>query len=241
MAYTLTHATEVSPLTSSQAISNWANSYRLNPNEPVEATSVYTIRDRFTANLGYQFAFFGDYKTSFALFYEGRSGRPYSFGFINDANGDGRTNDLFYVPSGPGDVIFTGGAAMEQAFFDYLARNPDLARYRGGVAKAGGERSSWVNTFDVRLSQELPGFFGGHKSEIWIDIMNVGNLINKDWGRIEEIGFPFGKGIASFAGIDPETGKYRFTFDEANIRDQQLRDNRGESRWALQVGFRYKF
>lgn len=241
VAYTLTHAQDVSPLTSSQAISNWANSFRLNPNDEIEATSVYTIRDRFTANLGFDKAFFGDYRTSFAMFYEGRSGRPFSYSFINDANGDGRVNDLFYVPNGPGDVIFTGGAAMEQAFFDYMARNPDLARYRGGVAKPGGERSSWVNNFDVRISQQLPGFFDGHKSEVWLDVMNVGNLINKDWGRIEEVGFPFGKGIASFAGIDPATGKYRYTFNEANIRDEQLRDNRGESRWALQVGFRYRF
>jgi hypothetical protein len=239
--YTYTRATEVNPLTSSQAISNWANAFRLNPNEEVSANSAYAVRDRFLGTLNYQTSFFGDYKTSAGLIYEGRSGRPYSFSFINDANGDGRTNDLFYVPARPGDVIFTGGAAMEQAFFDYLARNPELARYAGGVANANGEQSPFVHNFDLRLSQELPGFFGGHKSEIWLDILNVGNLLNKDWGRIEEVGFPFGKGIATFAGVDPATGKYRYTFNEANIRDTSLRDNRGESRWAVQLGFRYKF
>lgn len=241
LGYTRTNATEANPLTSSQAISNWANSYRLNPNEPIAARSVYEIRDRFIGTLAFEKAFFGDYKTSIAGFYEGRSGRPFSYSFINDANGDGRVNDLFYVPAGPGDVIFTGGAAMEAAFFDYLARNPGLGRFAGSTVSPGSDRSPFVNSFDIRLSQELPGFFGEHKSEIWIDIQNVGNLINKDWGRIEEVGFPFGQGIANFAGIDPATGKYRYNFNEASIRDTTLRDNRGESRWSLQVGFRYRF
>ena len=241
LAYTFTSSEEVNPLTSSQAISNWANSYRLNHNENVSANSIYAIRDRFSATLGWEKKFFGDYKTSVAAFYEGRSGRPFSYSFVNDANGDGRTNDLLYVPTGPGDVIFTGGAAMESAFFEYLGRNPQLARFAGDSATPNSGRSPFVNNIDIRVSQELPGFFEGHKSEIWIDILNFGNLLNKDWGRIEEVGFPYGKGIVTYAGIDQATGKYRYNFNEANIRDLTLRDRIGESRWALQVGFRYKF
>jgi hypothetical protein len=45
----------------------------------------------------------------------------------------------------------------------------------------------------------------------------------------------------SFAGIDQATGRYRYTFNEANVRDLTLRDNRGESRWSTQIGFRYRF
>jgi outer membrane receptor protein involved in Fe transport len=241
LGYTYTNAYEVNPLTSSQAISNWANSYRLNPNEEVAAPSVYSIRDRFIGTLGYETFLFEGYKTAINLFYEGRSGRHFSYGFTNDANGDGRTNDLLYVPSGPGDVIFTGGAAMEAAFFDYLSRNPELARFAGSTVSPGSDRSPWVNTFDIRFSQELPGFFKGHKSEVFLDIQNVGNLIDKDWGRTEEVGFPFGQGIVAFAGIDQATGRYRYTFNESNIRDLTLRDNRGESRWSAQIGFRYRF
>ncbi|WP_028769882.1 TonB-dependent receptor [Silanimonas lenta] len=240
-AYTFTSATEVNPLTSSQAISNWANSFRVNPNEPIAARSVYEVRDRLIGTLTYRANWFGQYPTTIGAFYEGRSGRPFSYSFINDANGDGRVNDLLYVPSGRGDVIFTGGAAMEAAFFDYLARNPQIARFAGRAVDPGSDRSPWVNSIDLRITQALPGFFDGHSAEVWFDLQNVGNLINKDWGRIEEIGFPFGKGIVSFAGIDPATGRYRYTFNEANIRDVTLRDNRGESRWSAQIGFRYRF
>ncbi|MDQ3510447.1 MAG: carboxypeptidase regulatory-like domain-containing protein, partial [Pseudomonadota bacterium] len=78
LAYTFTSAEEVNPLTSSQAISNWGNSFRLNHNDNVAVNSIYAIRDRFSATLGWEKKFFGDYKTSVAAFYEGRSGRPFS-------------------------------------------------------------------------------------------------------------------------------------------------------------------
>lgn len=249
LGYTYTRATEVSPLTSSRAISNWNARMIFDPNEEVAARSNYELRDRFTGALTWQKAFFGDYKTTAAMFYEGRSGKPYSWGFSNDANGDGYVNDLFYVPAGPGDVIFVGGAAMEQAFFDWLGRNPELERYAGNVVPRNGTRSEWVNTFDVRFSQELPGFFSGHKSEIWLDIMNIGNLINKDWGQTYEVGFPLRRNVAQFRGVDPATGRYIYNFVEGGsgntVGNVDLYDNqdqtKGISRWQLQVGFRYKF
>ena len=242
VGYTYTEATEVNTLTSSQAASNWNNAIRVDRNADVAERSVYAIRDRFIANITYRKPFIADLMTSVGVFYEGRSGRPYSFTFVNDANGDGRSGvDPFYVPSGPGDVIFTGGAAMESAFFSYLDSNPDLAKYKGGIARVNGASAPWVNNIDLRLTQELPGLFGFGKGEVWLDVLNVGNLINKDWGQIKEVGFPGGFGVARFAGIDSATGKYRYDFRTADIRDLTLRDNRGESRWAMQVGVRYKF
>lgn len=245
LAYTYTEATEVNPLTSSQAVSNWANSFRLNPNENRSERSIYEIRNRVLANVGWQGFFFGENRTSFNMIYEGRSGRPYTYSFINDANGDGRVNDPFYMPLGPGDVEFTGGAEMEQAFFDWVSANTNLDQYRGRTAPVGGERAGFLHNFDLRISQELGGFFGRDRAEIWLDILNVGNLINKDWGRIEEVQFPFGRGVASFAGVNPATGNYVYTFNEAAADQRGSRlpspDLTGSSRWALQLGFRYKF
>lgn len=181
--YTYTNATEVNPLTSSRAISNWSNKAIFDPNSDEAATSNYEIKDRVIGSLQFRKSFFGDYATTISTFYEGRSGAPHSWRFANDMNGDGYTNDLLYIPGGPGEVMFTGGAAMESAFFEWVAAN-GLNGYQGAVVERNGLRNSWVNQFDLRISQELPGFFRGHKSEIWLDVMNVGNLINKDWGRI---------------------------------------------------------
>lgn len=255
LGYTYTDAKEVASNTSSVATSNWNNNYIFQANENELARSRYEIRDRVSAQLNWKHAFFGDYETQVGMFYEGRTGRPYSWVYSNDMNGDGRTyNDLFYVPKGRGDVLFTGGAAMEEAFFNWLSNNSQLERYAGGVTPQNAGRAGWVNTFDVRITQQLPGFMKGHKSEIWLDIQNVGNLLNKKWGRINDFGFYADQGIANFRGIDPSTGKYIYEF-----RDQRVGNlnptvtdpafanadadgfNTGVSQWSLQLGFRYKF
>lgn len=238
-SYTFTNATEVSPLTSSTSGSQWGNNVSFDPNGDVASTSSYEIKDRFAAAVTWKRAFFGDYNTMVAGFYEGRSGRPYSYAFDNDANGDGRFgNDLLYIPTGPGDVVFAN-PAEEAAFWNFVYNDEYLSSRRGRVAERNGATSDWVNQFDIRVTQELPGFMTGHKSEIWLDILNVGNLINKDWGQIEEIGFPGARGVVEYGGVDPATGKYVYRFNTPD--SPRIYDDRGISRWSLQVGFRYKF
>ena len=237
-AYTYTKATEVSPLTSSTSSSQLGNVAVFQANEEVAATSNYEIRNRFTAAVNWKHAFFGDNNTSIGLFYEGRTGRPYSYAFDNDANGDGRLNDLLYIPKGPGDVLF-GSPAEEAAFFAYMNSDEYLNSHRGQVAERNGATSEWVNQFDLRISQEFPGFMKGNKAEIWVDVLNIGNLINKDWGRVEEIGFPAMRGVVEYGGVDAVTGKYVYRFNSPDTIN--IYDDRGISRWAVQVGVRYKF
>jgi hypothetical protein len=252
MGYTFTHATEVSGLTNSTAGSNFNFTYVKNSNEEVEARSRYEIRDRFTGQLTWKHSFFGDYRTQVGLVYEGRSGRPYSYVFSNDVNGDSvSANDLFYVPSGPGDVlfgtlvggVFTADPAMESAFFTYLGQHSDLQRWAGQVTPKNASRAAFVNTFDLRLSQELPGFFKGHKSEVWMDIQNVGNLLNKKWGNIVDYGFFADQRVAAVNGI--YNGQYVYNFrspDQPSVANGDTDGfNQGMSQWSVQLGFRYKF
>ncbi|MCW4453833.1 carboxypeptidase regulatory-like domain-containing protein [Flavobacterium sp. MXW15] len=247
LGYTYTRAKEVSPLTSSQNTSNWNNTLIFNANENVAYDSRYAIKDRVTGTVEWKHNFFGDNATRVGLFYEGRSGRPYSYIFYNDVNGDGATtNDLFYVPAGYGDVLFTGGADMEKAFFDWLEKTPELAGYKGQVVPANSHRAKWVNSFDVRISQEVPGFFKGHKAELALDIMNVGNLLNKKWGLIDDYGFYSTRRVANYAGIDPETGKYvyNFTGSTDNPQIQENNNDKGNtavSRWSMMLSLKYKF
>src|SRR3546814_11932004 len=113
-----------------------------------------------------------------AGFYEGRSGRPYSYTFDNDANGDGRFgNDLFYIPAGPDDVVFAN-AEEEAAFWAFVEGNSYLNDHRGQVAERNADTSEWVNQFDIRITQELPGFMSGHKSEVW---RSEARRVGKEW------------------------------------------------------------
>src|SRR5690606_4481044 len=54
LAYAYTDATEVNPLTSSRAISNWRSHAALNPGEEVASRSPYVVRDRFTGTFSYR-------------------------------------------------------------------------------------------------------------------------------------------------------------------------------------------
>ncbi|WP_305804946.1 TonB-dependent receptor [Stenotrophomonas sp. YIM B06876] len=251
LGYTYTRAKEVGSLTSSTASSGWGYQYGFNANDGAQTTARYEIRDRVSGSLNWKHNFFGDYQTRVGMVYEGRSGRPFSYVYVNDANGDSRTaNDLFYVPN-RGDVLFgsyvngkfVADAAMEQRFFEWLEANPSLAGYKGRVAPANDFRTSWINTFDVRISQDLPGFMKGHKSEIWLDIQNVGNLLNKKWGNIYDYGFFADARVASLLGM--EGGKYVYNFNRADAPTIANNDadgfDTGVSQWSLQLGFKYKF
>jgi hypothetical protein len=241
VAYTRTNATEVNTLTSSQAASNWNNAIRADRNADIAENSAYAIKDRLTMSLNYRQEFIAGLETSFGLFFEARSGRPFTYTFVNDANGDGRSGvDPLFVPAAPGQVLFTGGSAMEAAFFNFVDSQKYLAADKGGIATVNGAQAPYVRQMDLRISQEFP-FIAGRKGEIWFDIANLGNLLNKDWGVIREVGFPGGSGVARFAGIDPATGKYVYNFSQSDIRDLTLRDNRGESRWSMQMGARIRF
>ena len=259
VAYTYTTATEVSPLTSSTANSNWNGRAIFDPNEEVAGRSAYEVRDRVTGGLTWGRAFVGSYKTSFGLFYEGRRGKPYSWTFRNDMNGDGIAgNDLMYVPSAPGsgEVLFYGATAAdrqanEDRFWSFVNASPELAKAKGRVVGRNSSYAPWVNTFDLRISQELPGLFGKHKGVISLDILNIGNLLNKRWGRIDEVGFNAGtiggvnsrggnaRSFVNYAGISAD-GKYIYNTQTTN-EDFTTKQTKGESQWAAQITLRYEF
>jgi len=265
VAYTYTRATEVSGLTSSTANSGWLNRANYNPNEEVAANAASLIRNRFTGNVNWSKAFFGKYKTTFGMFYEGRTGHAYSWVFNNDVNGDSVAgNDLLYIPKGPGsgEVIFrssnTGStmttqaqidaftaqtsAAAEAKFWSIVDANPGLRNSKGKVVGRNASFSPFVNSFDVRVSQEVPGFFGNNKGTITLDVLNIGNMINKRWGRIDEVGFGTGGATRrwiNYAGIDPTTGKMVYAVNDPG--DYTTKQTRGESQWAMQITAKYEF
>ena len=271
VAYTRTAATEVSPLTSSTANSNWLNRAVFNPNEEVVANSASMVRNRFNAQTNWSKAFFGKYKTTFGLLYEGRDGKPFSWTFNNDANGDGvNGNDLLYIPKAPGsgEVLFRSpvngtaisalpaaqqqaalaayqqstAAAAEAKFWDVVNSEKGLRNSAGSVVGRNSSFSKFTNSFDVRVSQEVPGLFGNNKGVFTLDILNIGNLFNKRWGHIEEIDFGAGGNVRNFvnyAGIDPVTGKMIYSVNDPTT--YVTKQTRGESQWAAQITVKYEF
>ncbi|MES2018248.1 MAG: carboxypeptidase-like regulatory domain-containing protein [Pseudomonadota bacterium] len=248
MAYSRTDATDVSPLSNSIANSVFNARAAFDPNENVASNSSYLVKDRISATFNFQRKLFGEYNTRVGMFYEGRSGRPYSWIMTNDLNGDGLTNDLMYIPKafGSGDVTFygdsVGNTTNERKFWDIVDANDALKSAAGGVVKRNSDFAKWTNSFDMRISQEIPGIWSNNKATFTLDFMNVGNMLNKKWGRINEIIFqPQGGNARSFvnyAGLDAN-GKYIYVVTP--LEAPELRQTKGESQWAIQATVKYEF
>jgi len=247
-AYSYTSAKEVSPLTSSTSSSNYASRATFNPNEEVNANSTYLVKDRISALLNFRKRFFGSYNTTFGVFYEGRSGKPYSWTINNDLNGDGLAgNDLMFIPSAPGSgqVVFYGDTATNHAnedkFWSIVNSNGVLRNSKGRVVDRNSDFAPWTNSFDLRIAQEIPGFFN-NKATFSLDIFNFGNLLNRKWGRINEVGFQTNGGVArsfvDYQGLDA-SGKY--VYRVRDVESVDVRQVKGESQWAIQATVRYEF
>lgn len=252
LSYTYTDADEVASDGSSQAWSSYQYVSRVNPNQEIATTAGRQVRDSIKATLGWEKAFFGDYKTSVAMFYNGRSGLPYTWTINGDTNGDGIFQDPAYIPLVNDPNVSYGSATPEQisAFHEFISSNPYLASRRGGIADRNGDSYSWVNQLDVSFQQELPGFFQGHKSVIRLDIYNFLNLLDSDWGHT--MGETFSDNtryLARLAGVNAD-GTYTYNLGSADSPTWETLapydasgsyPSRVVSRWSAMLTLRYQF
>jgi len=251
LGYAYTESKEVSPMTSSTAGSNYFNIAVADPNNPGLATSNYEIPHRAILRLNYEREFFGDYTTRFTLFGSRNEGRPYSFTFSEQEMfvrgpfffpDDDRS--LLYMPDGPDDPLVVFGPEFDQAaFFEYAQRN-GLTKYGGQIVPRNSANSNWWTKFDLRISQELPGFGRNQRASAFLVIENVGNLLNDDWGVLRERGFPRTASIVQASYLDPNGTPDDYSDDQylfENFFDQSQGRVASASLWALRVGFNYNF
>lgn len=261
--YTFTRAQSVNDGQSATASSNWSQNASFNPNDAVLGRSRYETRHRFIGSGTYEINWSKKHKTSLTLVYEGRSGRPFSFVFGRDRfsvdmNRDGNsTNDLIYVPTGIDDPLVVWGDPRDSAkdtlgvaFMDFINGTEGLKEYKGQVVPRNTGMSPWVHQFDLNITHRI-FTWRGHKLEFILDIENIGNLINDEWGRerrprngssvtiiradTRAAGFaPPGKGT--------ENGVYVYSPVLVDLTGENWYEVRNfSSRWAMQVGLRYTF
>ncbi|MBK7883962.1 MAG: TonB-dependent receptor [Chitinophagaceae bacterium] len=116
LAYNFNSATDVNSGASSTAFSNWEFVQVVgSPNEPQLATSNYQLQHRITGIFSFNMDYIKHLRTSFALFYNGNSGQPFTYLINGDLNSDGRFgNDLMYVPRNPGEIKFVDRVNSQQ-------------------------------------------------------------------------------------------------------------------------------
>jgi hypothetical protein len=244
-SWTHSDATEVSPATSSTASSNYNVRASFNPNEDVASTSNYNIDDRVVASITRTFEFIKRAPTSVTAVYEARTGRPYSWVFRGDANGDGFTfNDLFYVPTGPTDSKVGWYSTAERDAFFAFAEASGLNAYSGTYTPRNSERSPWVQTVDLRFSQTIP--LGSRlQTELYVNIINFANWFDDEWGIQEEVPFGYRRAVAGAnydATANGGQGQWLYRFNGSTLDGVPVTVNdTAVSRWQVQVGVRVKF
>lgn len=198
VAYTYMQSKDVQSLTSDRAISNLRNGTQTGG----------IVNDRTTVGTSYferphRLLLYGTYtapwtraQTDITFYWEGMSGTPFTYTVNSDINGDAIIgNDPIYVPRNAADAaemrIGTGtGAAFQlnaqaaQDFENFIAGQSCLASQRGRIMERNSCRSPWQNRMDISIRQSLPQV-RGQALTLQLDIFNVANLVNKDWGRIK--------------------------------------------------------
>jgi len=148
------------------------------------------------------------------------------------------------VPTGLNDPLVSYDSATTANTLDSLINSTKLNKYRGGVAPRNAFNSKWFTRLDLHVSQEIPTGLGQSRITLFGDIENFTNLLNKKWGRINEVGFQTNGGQArsfvDFAGVDPASGKYIYRLRDV-VEPFDVRQVKGESQWAMQATFKYEF
>ena len=227
---------------SSVAPSNWQYNYTtVDPNAPELSTSSFNVPHTIRASVFYTKAWKKNRSTTIGLIYSGSSGIPYSVCYSGDLNGDGGYNDLIYIPTDAEadqmNFMATSHYTAEQQkanFKTWLDNDEYLKHHRGEYFKRYGANENFEHHFDLHLSHTLR-FQAGKKMrslEFSLDIINIGNMLNKDWGYTS----------ASYGYYAPVNykgdGNFQFLHD-ANY-DLHAYDDY-YSRWRGQVGARFNF
>jgi len=255
-AYTFGESKAVNDGTSSQAYSNWRyNEQYSGPNNPELSYSDFDIRHRIIGSITYKIEYAKMFATSIGIFYNGQSGSPFSYIYKGDINGDGQTtNDLIFVPTDDqidqmlangqfqnltvGSTTYTP-ADQAAALKQFIANEPYLKNRRGNYAERNAARPPFEHMIDLRLTQDFYLMVAGKKNtlQVTLDVFNVANLINKDWGRIYTAGF--NNQLLSYTGLTAGTNYPRFTFSPQTKDAWYIADF--TSRWRAQLGIRYIF
>jgi hypothetical protein len=230
------------------------------PNKPDLSYSEFGNRHRFILGGTYRKEWSENFATSFGLFaevaegnrFEGAGGNRYSFVYAGDVNGDGSTvNDLIYIPENQSDIEFdpildenntviVTAAQQWEAFNAFIEQDSYLKNNRGKIAERFGGVNPWFFNVDLRLLQDFAFFTGKtrHAFQLSVDILNVPNLLNSDWGV---------RSIANSAATSPlqlvrfnSAGAPVFNYT-ANLDDTFTDDPGIKSRWQIQLGLRYIF
>ena len=229
--------------TSSQNSSQWRNLETVNGKNSTLtiARSDFNQGHRVTANISYEKVWNNNLRTQIGLFYEGREGSPFSYIYEDGDDllvDDSRGNALIYVPASASEITLNDPADYA-ALETFINGNDYLSSRKGQYAERNGEMGPWSDIIDLRLVQDISVNVGDSKNTLQLtaDIFNVGNLLNKKWGKRFFASDNISILQTNTGAPDPVFEVRDGNFDYLETDDVGLQS----SRWQAQIGVRYIF
>ncbi|MDO6430980.1 carboxypeptidase regulatory-like domain-containing protein [Flavitalea sp. BT771] len=219
--------------------------------------------------------------TSIGAVYEATTAGSTSYVYNGDLNGDGNSgNDLIYIPRNASEInlvqVNSVGSNATNATLDhsdtrsaaqiwtqlnnFINQDHYMSRRRGKYAQANSVMYPWYKHLDLNVTQDIyfytknNGTKDKHTLRLSVDIVNVGNLINRNWGLIKS---PTAANFLKFEGMaaDGKTPLFSFPYADAgnqvpitnsfanntNLTNFANNQTFTGSRWQMQFGIRYLF
>lgn len=243
-SYTFSQSFTVNDGVSSSAPSIWGKSYATVSNNKSLTHSVFEVPHKLTVQLSYSKRYGGLFGTTVSLIYQGYSGMRYTPTYYKngvDVNGDTyRGNTTIYIPTEAelGAMTFES-ADQRVAFNEYIMQHRALRDNRGKYAERNCLVAPFEHHVDLHFAQDF--YFSRHNSrkvQITLDIMNLTNALNKNWGAVYFLDdwklSPVEVTALTDDGKGNKTPSYRFVGGEISKNDLL-------SRWSMQLGLRVVF
>ncbi len=248
LAYSYGMSKDISSTVRNSHAANFEWNQAIVANNPNLSYSNFDLRHKISS---YHFITIPIKKASLnvGLILNSKSGSPFSYVAEGDVNRDGSSkNDLIYIPNNQSEIVLTNivdssnnivTTAQDQwiQLDNFISNDSYLSKRRGQFAERNGARTPWNNQIDTKLVYQT--VLLKTKLEISLDIFNLTNLINKNWGRqtfvpnVNNSGFS----LLDFIKIENEKPVYQFN---NNNKTPYLVDNLA-SRWQMQIGINLKF
>ena len=247
LGYAYLDATVGNPVNSSTAGSSYEEVAKISINSNTLGPALWANEHNIVLRAKFKHYWSDDNATSVGLFFQRRSGRPFSYTYEDDTvedyfgDSDDEESILLYVPTGPSDPLMDF-SNLSQGEIDGLFAFLDqtgLSKYAGGIAPKNGFNSPWSSDLDLRIQQDIG--LGDHTLQVFFDIENVLNLFSDssnvkkyaDTGDIQEGVRVLEVGFAGLSNTDQFV--INRWYDEGINRDVD------DSVYRIQLGVRYKF
>ena len=264
LAYTYGVSKDISNGIRNSFQSNYEVNPAISPNNPQLGYSNFDLRHRIVSTFGGNILWNTKNTTSLHFFYAGQSGNPYSV--VYNAGGNPFNNaanaNLPYIPANQNDIkladytvngqVYT--AAQQWTDLDNLISNDKyLNKRRGQYAERNGLRTPWNHELDLKLMHEFKlGKDNTHSLQLSLDIFNVLNLLNNNWGHVYFVTnvnnytvnlFTFVKDANGVAPNKPSSGylpTYNF-IKPTGLDNHYYTVDPLNSRFQAQLGIKYNF